>query len=104
MHLGGLVMALTKYRVGDLITVVDERNDLGIKDFYGVNIKKEFMPTAANTEGLDESKYKVSAYGFTKNEDELIHKLEYLNFFEDWMIEYVLYSDDHEELYFWGRT
>lgn len=52
-------MALTKYRVGDLITVVDERNDLGIKDFYGVNINKEFMPTAANTEGLDESKYKV---------------------------------------------
>lgn len=52
-------MALTKYRVGDLITVVDERNSDGIKDFYGININKEFMPTVANTEGLDESKYKV---------------------------------------------
>jgi type I restriction enzyme S subunit len=59
MHLGGLDMALTKYKVGDLVTVIDERNNLGIKDFYGININKEFMPTAANTEGLDETKYKL---------------------------------------------
>lgn len=59
MHLGGLVMALTKYKIGDLIEVVDERNNLGIRDFFGININKEFMPTAANTEGLDETKYKV---------------------------------------------
>ena len=59
MHLGGLVMALTKYRIGDLISVVDERNDIGIREFYGININKEFMPTVANTEGLDETKYKV---------------------------------------------
>lgn len=52
-------MALTKHRIGDLVTLVDERNTLGIRDFYGININKEFMPTAANTEGLDESKYKV---------------------------------------------
>lgn len=52
-------MALTKVRLGDLIEPIDERNDLGIREFYGVNINKEFMPTAANTEGLDESKYKV---------------------------------------------
>ena len=52
-------MALTKYRIGDLITQIDERNNLGIKDFYGININKEFMPTAANTEGLDETNYKV---------------------------------------------
>ena len=52
-------MSLSKYQIGNLIKVVDERNSEGIKDFYGININKEFMPTAANTEGLDESKYKV---------------------------------------------
>ena len=52
-------MALTKYRIGQLIKVVDERNSYGIKSFYGININKDFMPTAANTEGLDESNYKV---------------------------------------------
>lgn len=52
-------MGLTKYKVGDLITVVDERNNIGIRKFYGININKEFMPTLANTEGLDESKYKI---------------------------------------------
>lgn len=52
-------MTLTKYKIGDLISVVDERNDMGIREFYGININKEFMPTVANTEGLDESKYKI---------------------------------------------
>lgn len=52
-------MGLTKYKIGQLVTVVDERNNLGIRDFYGININKEFMPTVANTEGLDETKYKV---------------------------------------------
>ena len=52
-------MELTKYKIGELIEIVDERNNLGIRDFYGINIKKEFMPTVANTEGLDETKYKV---------------------------------------------
>lgn len=52
-------MGLTKYKIGQLISVVDERNSLGIREFYGININKEFMPTVANTEGLDETKYKV---------------------------------------------
>ena len=52
-------MGLTKYKLGDLISVCDERNSFGLTNFYGLNINKEFMPTAANTEGLDESKYKV---------------------------------------------
>lgn len=52
-------MALTKYKIGELIKIVDERNSYGIKAFYGININKEFMPTVANTEGLDESNYKV---------------------------------------------
>lgn len=52
-------MRLTRYKLKDLITIVDERNNLGLKDFFGININKEFMPTAANTEGLDETKYKI---------------------------------------------
>ena len=52
-------MALKKYKIGDLISLVDERNTYGIRDFYGININKCFMPTAADTNGLDESKYKV---------------------------------------------
>lgn len=52
-------MALSKYRIGQLIKVVDERNLFDINKFYGININKEFMPTVANTEGLDKSNYKV---------------------------------------------
>ncbi len=52
-------MGLSKYKIGDLIKPVDERNRFGIREFYGININKEFMPTVANTEGLDETKYKV---------------------------------------------
>ena len=52
-------MAVKKYKLGELISVVDERNASGIKDFYGININKEFMPTVADTLDLDESKYKV---------------------------------------------
>ncbi len=51
-------MALSKHRIGDLIKVVDERNSFGIRDFYGLNINKEFMTTVANTNDLDESKCK----------------------------------------------
>lgn len=52
-------MALKKVKLGDLINVVDERNNIGSRDFYGINIIKEFMPTVADTTGLDETKYKV---------------------------------------------
>lgn len=52
-------MALKKVKLGDLINVVDERNNIGSRDFYGININKEFMPTVADTTGLDETKYKV---------------------------------------------
>ncbi|MEW8985087.1 MAG: restriction endonuclease subunit S [Bacillus anthracis] len=52
-------MALTKYRIGELISIIDERNTFGITNFCGININKEFMPTVANTDGLDEKKYKV---------------------------------------------
>lgn len=56
-------MVLTKYKIGQLIAPVDERNTLGIKEFYGININKEFMPTAASTDNLDETKYKVVRKG-----------------------------------------
>lgn len=59
MLLKVLDMGLNRYRLGSLITPVDERNTFGYQDFYGINIHKEFMPTVANTEGLDETKYKV---------------------------------------------
>lgn len=54
-----------KYRLGDLIEIVDEKNASGgITDFYGININKEFMPTAANTDNLDPKKYKVLRKGW----------------------------------------
>lgn len=59
MRSGGLAMGLSKHKIGELVTIVDERNNIGIKEFYGININKEFMPTIANTDGLDETKYKV---------------------------------------------
>ena len=52
-------MGLTKYKIGSLISLVDERNSFGIRAFYGINKNKEFMPTVADTDGLDETKYKV---------------------------------------------
>ena len=52
-------MALTKYKLGELIELVDERNSDGLRNFYGVNIDKEFMPTVADTSTLNEKKYKV---------------------------------------------
>lgn len=52
-------MALTKIRIGDFVTLIDERNSFNICDFYGININKEFMPTAASTDSLDATNYKV---------------------------------------------
>lgn len=52
-------MGLNRVKIGQLLTVVDERNSFGIENFYGININKEFMPTVADTEGLDKTKYKV---------------------------------------------
>lgn len=52
-------MALSKYKLGELIEPVDERNSDGLRNFYGVNIDKEFMPTVADTSTLNEKKYKV---------------------------------------------
>ena len=52
-------MALSKFKLGELIELVDERNSDGLRNFYGVNIDKEFIPTVADTSTLNEKKYKV---------------------------------------------
>ena len=46
--------------VGELIKYVDERNKDGqMRKFYGININKEVMPTVANVDNVDATKYKV---------------------------------------------
>lgn len=52
-------MALTRYKIGKLVSDVDERNSYGIRKFCGINIQKDFIPTVADTSNLDASKYKV---------------------------------------------
>lgn len=53
-----------KISVGDILHEVDNRNtDNGITDVQGINITKQFMPSVANTTGVDLSKYKVVQKG-----------------------------------------
>lgn len=62
MHLGGLAMALTKYKLGDLIELVlDTNRDLkyGPDDVRGMTITKEIIPTKANVKGTDLSRFLV---------------------------------------------
>ncbi len=51
-------------KIGDCIKLVSNRNkNLTIVKLMGVNITKNFMPSVANTSGLDLSKYKVIKKG-----------------------------------------
>ncbi len=55
-------MELTKHKLGNLIELVDHRNenlDYGLKDVRGISIKKEFIETKANMEGVSLSSYKI---------------------------------------------
>lgn len=53
-----------KKPIGELIKEVDERNVTGkIVDVQGINITKQFMPSVANTTGVDLTKYKVVRKG-----------------------------------------
>lgn len=46
--------------IGDFIKLIDNKNsDLLVKNLLGINISKNFMPSVANMNGLDLSKYKV---------------------------------------------
>lgn len=62
MHLGGLVMALTKYKLGELIEPCDVRNTDGqctMDDVRGISTGKAFIETKANMDGVSLSSYKV---------------------------------------------
>lgn len=51
-------------RIGDYIRLVSNRNsDWAITNLLGVNIFKNFMPSVANTSGVDLSKYKIIRKG-----------------------------------------
>ena len=51
-------------RIGDYIRLVSNRNsDWAITNLLGVNIYKNFMPSVANTSGVDLSKYKIIQKG-----------------------------------------
>lgn len=52
-------MSLNDVKVGDLIHFVDNRNSEGLTNILGVNNKKEFMPSQADTETVDNTKYKI---------------------------------------------
>lgn len=50
--------------IGKLIEPFDKRNTNGYDyPFYGINKDKTFMPTVADTNNLDNTKYKVVGYG-----------------------------------------
>lgn len=53
-----------KVRIGDLIQLFSNPNKQNLDyPFYGINKDKMFMPTVANTEGLDASKYTILEKG-----------------------------------------
>lgn len=57
-------MALTKIKIGDLITEFNVKNIEDIAyPFFGINIDKEFMPSVASTDSVDRSKYKIVKKG-----------------------------------------
>lgn len=64
-------MALTKYKIGDLIELILDTNSelkYGIDDARGMTITKEIIPTKANLDGTDLSKFIiVEPKGFIYN-------------------------------------
>lgn len=57
-------MALTKYKLGELIAPSDTRNNTGIftlDDIKGISTNKEFIDTKANMDGVSLASYKVVA-------------------------------------------
>lgn len=62
MHLGELVMGLTKYKLGIFLELRSNINtDLlfGMDDVRGVNNQKQLMPTKADLNGRDLSKFQI---------------------------------------------
>ncbi len=57
-------MALSKVRIGELITLNNKKNVEDIElPFYGINRDKVFMPTVASVETVERSKYKIITKG-----------------------------------------
>lgn len=66
MHLGGLAMGLTKYKLGELIELVLKTNSelqYGPDNVRGMTITKEIIPTKADVTGTDLSKFLVVSPG-----------------------------------------
>lgn len=62
MHLEVLVMALTKYKLGDLIVqsnIKNEDNLLTVDDVRGISTGKSFIETKANMDGVNLKSYKI---------------------------------------------
>lgn len=62
MHLGGLDMGLTKYKLGKLIEQCDNRNSdetLTVDCVRGISTGKEFIETKANMDGVSVKSYKI---------------------------------------------
>lgn len=62
MHLGGLAMGLTKYKLGELIEQCDNRNTnekYTVDDVRGISTGKAFIETKANMDGVSLTAYKV---------------------------------------------
>ena len=60
-------MGLSKYKLGELIELSDERNTegiYGIEDVRGINNMKEMMKTKADLNGRDLSKFQIVRPGF----------------------------------------
>lgn len=52
----------SNYKIGDIITSVDNRNyDLCCNNLKGLSMTKEFRPSASNIVGTDLSRYKIVA-------------------------------------------
>lgn len=62
MHLGGLVMELTKKELGQFLELLDNRNSLmkyGVEYVRGVNNLKQLMLTKADLSNRDLSKFQI---------------------------------------------
>ena len=58
-------MGLSKYKLGELIELTDERNTLGkylLDDVKGISTEKKFIDTKANMDGVSLDSYKVVNY------------------------------------------
>ena len=78
-------------KLGELLEVADEYNSNGLKlQFFGVNKDKQFMPTIANTEGLNPTKYKI-----IRNN---IFVFSGMQTGRDMCIRFALYTDDNPVL------